>query len=360
MSKRSLKPKKGVIRRRIEVSFKCIEWFIYIGFCILAGLFVKDVFDQYQSKDTFMGQSLQPITKLPTIVFCFTKYSWDYNEGKVKVFYSTRFNDYNCIKANESLHLDGGNETVNWEQMTNQCFMINNVISSEAKRGVQRYLSIQIPKYVDPPSLRVYFTSKENSYGRFFREWFDGEVLNIDIEFGYKVKLQVKPVEYSYLNQDSKCTNQTFLDQWWPYMTKANFSKCDKKCSHYSTFVSEERPLCGWGTTNLKDRRCAAKAFQGNYNNFKEEVAYVRPCHVSEYHGKIMETKSVKGNQFQLSYTFSPPEMTFEYKERLVFDDVGMIGSVGGTLGMCIGFSFIGMASVVLDIMKSRMISYYL
>ena len=30
------------------------------------------------------------------------------------------------------------------------------------------------------------------------------------------------------------------------------------------------------------------------------------------------------------------------YEEYLIYDDIHLIGSIGGTLGMCIGFSFIG------------------
>ena len=42
------------------------------------------------------------------------------------------------------------------------------------------------------------------------------------------------------------------------------------------------------------------------------------------------------------------------FNENYVFDAVGMIGSVGGTLGMCIGFSFSGLTSHVLSFVKSK------
>ena len=34
--------------------------------------------------------------------------------------------------------------------------------------------------------------------------------------------------------------------------------------------------------------------------------------------------------------------MNVVYEEYLIYDHVELIGSVGGTLGMCIGFSFTG------------------
>ena len=57
-----------------------IEWLVYLGFCLLAGYFMKDVIEQYQAKETYLGQSLKPITKLPTITFCV-----DNDEHKFKI-----------------------------------------------------------------------------------------------------------------------------------------------------------------------------------------------------------------------------------------------------------------------------------
>ena len=59
-----------------------------------------------------------------------------------------------------------------------------------------------------------------------------------------------------------------------------------------------------------------------------------------------------------LEYSFAPPFMTSVQQEYLIFDVTGMIGSVGGTLGMCIGFSFSGVTTKVLDFIKARILKY--
>ena len=56
--------------KKFNIFLVSLEWSIYFGFCILAFLFVKDVLNQFHAKETFMGQSLKPISKLPTIAFC--------------------------------------------------------------------------------------------------------------------------------------------------------------------------------------------------------------------------------------------------------------------------------------------------
>ena len=50
--------------------------------------------------------------------------------------------------------------------------------------------------------------------------------------------------------------------------------------------------------------------------------------------------------------------MSKVYEEYLIFDAIGMIGSVGGTLGMFIGFSMIGVISWIFrHLKKCHMVS---
>ena len=49
---------------------------------------------------------------------------------------------------------------------------------------------------------------------------------------------------------------------------------------------------------------------------------------------------------------FSPPEMTVK-EEYLIYDMVSMISAIGGTMGLCVGFSFNDISSFVLDQMNA-------
>ena len=62
-----------------------------------------------------------------------------------------------------------------------------------------------------------------------------------------------------------------------------------------------------------------------------------------------------EGNStYEIYYEFAPPMKVTSLQEYLIFDMVGMIGSVGGTLGMCIGFSFSGITTNLLNFMERR------
>ena len=48
---------------------------------------------------------------------------------------------------------------------------------------------------------------------------------------------------------------------------------------------------------------------------------------------------SLSIGDIQISIYFSVTSEQIFYKEYLVYDAIGMIGSIGGSLGLCVGFS---------------------
>ena len=73
-----------------------------------------------------------------------------------------------------------------------------------------------------------------------------------------------------------------------------------------------------------------------------------------EYVGKKISEGSREKGSIKIGYNFAQPEMIIKYKEHLVFDMTGMVGSVGGTLGMCIGFSFTGITSTMFSYIRNN------
>ena len=59
-------------------------------------------------------------------------------------------------------------------------------------------------------------------------------------------------------------------------------------------------------------------------------------------------------NYFKLIYYFASPEYTKVYKEYVIVTEMGLIGNVGGTLGMCIGFSFSGLIALIISFFKNN------
>ena len=62
-------------------------------------------------------------------------------------------------------------------------------------------------------------------------------------------------------------------------------------------------------------------------------------------------TNDSKGIQFCLKFSSN---ISLENQEILVFDEIDLFGSLGGALGLFIGFSFLGCASIFLETVLTR------
>ena len=75
---------------------------------------------------------------------------------------------------------------------------------------------------------------------------------------------------------------------------------------------------------------------------------YPKTCKILQYSGEVefdmdlshMDPPLHGSHVVYLGYSFAPPRTVTIHEEYLIYDTIGLIGSIGGTLGMFIGFSF--------------------
>ena len=287
-------------KNKINFIFKIVEAITFICFCILAGTFMKDVIDQFQAKETFMGQSLKPINRMPTIVICMgldSFQNWEYGKD-VRIHYIIIKNyqrkEY-VLKDHERNVLEGeiDNETVIVEKVSSRCFKINSSITSTPRRASKRDIGIYFTRQKKKriPTIKAFFTSENNSYGIFRHEWYDGEAYEVPIKKQHYATIILKPVEYSYLEKESECSHQSYLEQWKKsFILKTNFSKCSKRCTPFKFLASKDIPTCHWNES--KDELfCYKTALLENHIQFKD--FFQRPCNILEYVGrKTLESET--------------------------------------------------------------------
>ena len=203
--------------------------------------------------------------------------------------------------------------------------------------------------------LSVYFTSEANSYGAFNFNWFDGKPYKEVINFGSLVSIGLQPIEHKYLDDDSQCSQSLFVDHWKTFLMLENFSKCEGKCTP-TTIFQDILPLCGWNETKIRD--CTSILMSRNYLTYQSKIDFSRPCYTLEYIGDVEYQDELDWQtSVTFDYHFQPPVMTITYNEYLIFDILGMVGFVGGTLGLFIGFSFSGAISAVLDYIQAKIMT---
>ena len=91
-----------------------------------------------------------------------------------------------------------------------------------------------------------------------------------------------------------------------------------------------------------------------NYNLWNTDCS--KPCSIVQYTGKLDTFDNFEScpddSTFTLNVRFAPPINVTVFEEYLIYDVFGLIGSVGGTLGIFIGFSCTCILSLITDIFK--------
>ena len=116
--------------------------------------------------------------------------------------------------------------------------------------------------------------------------------------------------------------------------------------SIYHDLIDEDIPNC----ETEKDKECIDIYIKENI--VKDIVK--KPCHKLHFSGKILNQNfnDRNGNRVTLWYHFAPPGFMIVKEEYLIYDLISMIGSVGGTLGLCVGFSFFSLIDFLLTSLK--------
>jgi hypothetical protein len=74
-----------------------------------------------------------------------------------------------------------------------------------------------------------------------------------------------------------------------------------------------------------------------------------KPCKIITYTGSVVEYSYYNDTDDEASFSFEADTVIKLGKELLVYDTNDMIGSIGGSLGLYLGFSFFGIASTFID-----------
>ena len=133
------------------------------------------------------------------------------------------------------------------------------------------------------------------------------------------------------------------------------------------TLPNNPYPICqnfdNWYKNwNCTDCDCNLKIIKDIFNNITMNKKQPRSCAITQYSGKMMSDRIYKKYQIekwfgysqlvQINYYFAKPLVAQVYNEYIIFDTIGMIGAVGGTLGLFIGFSFNNVIDYLLGYLK--------
>ena len=110
--------------------------------------------------------------------------------------------------------------------------------------------------------------------------------------------------------------------------------------------IVKGNPIC----KNSKDLDCALNAVI----KAKPTDPTSRPCRRVHYIG-VTSKGMAKSKRISYYLVFKDPSMITVKEEYLIYDRVGLISSVGGILGICVGISFYGISENLVGLMMVGM-----
>ena len=182
-------------------------------------------------------------------------------------------------------------------------------------------------------------TSLENSPGIIYETWKDGKALMATINKNVAIQYHIQPEKYKFLEQAENCQEESYYGCIAQQLEKIGFANCSKKCMPriFSNIgMNYSIPFCHLNDTEAE--QCALNigwnivVEQNISSNCKKSCSNLR--YFGEIAGIIPYTKKKVHNWYGFSYILTNDEFTSKvFKEYLIYDFIGMIGSVGGTLG---------------------------
>ena len=339
-----------------ETLWLLIGWMLYLSLMATSIWFSWGVLDKFFRGEIGILQNEEQIKTHPTIVICMglSKYETDF---KIQHWLAEKID----LEMGEN-YLETINEIITLTKIYTRdnglCYAINTTQKVD-KRTKDTYILIRSvsSNYTLPTTIPVIFTSEMNSYGIIQRDWRDGEGFSFTTSGG-----NVKDIDLSVeKNVNLNCNHRTFYEYVASRLSEANFENCNDSCL-MTSLPNNPFPICeDYDKWYGKDAK--GKESNCNWHILKDLVQHItineehlKTCVTTQYLGKItMDRKHEYKHAVFLYYKFSSPLKAKIYEEYLITDGFTLIGSVGGTLGLFIGFSIDNFVYSIMEFFRSTL-----
>ena len=341
---------------------------LQIGLAVASFFFVQHTLNDFLEKKTYYQVKTLPITDLdiPTVTVCFDQESYHFNENDTFLWFSNDSNWLPIIMGENSMTNDDGLRirlflkplsVASFSSRFRKCFKI-----SPMEEGSNfSYLSGFIGSFSTffsnassaPNQMRLYVTSEQNSYGVVVEKWYDGHVEPYNLEKGRFHHILINKID-EYRHLEHHCAYQSYYHCLSSRLTK--IQNCPNKCKPLTLPTTEKFMDMEW--CNPENKCHNANAFNDLHNDKNVcKGSANKSCVVQEFSTEdYISAEDTRDEEFYFSlYMDSPNSLRqglrmFEpfktvHTEHYILDWMELIGTIGGTLGLMIGFSFMGCVS---------------
>ena len=195
--------------------------------------------------------------------------------------------------------------------------------------------------------------AENNSLNCHGGKFYDGDVKPLLSLPGNDNVMIISPQKSIYLEDIQPCRHSPYNEEIVKFVEREYLTKCSKPCKPKYLYyicnglalskVVKQLDYC------LTDEE--TKCLQDLVIEAKENMVE-QPCTKVSYldHNSRFFTVNKQHIIYRMNFV-NPHKMTV-YKEFLIFDLVGMVSAIGGTMGLCIGLSFTELLSLLLRLVE--------
>ena len=351
-----------------RIIFRAIQYLISFASLCVSLLLTWEVFMKYKSMGSGFKRMEKSITNLPTLTLCFSPMETQFVYGQdFKILNFPSFYDFHLYDEEDYALKEGDNSNLSLT-LTQMLTVYNGIcykITPSTRCLEKNDWNIMVIDFheniplANIPNILLFVTSEDNSLGILRTYWFDGEVLMLKITTKHKyIEYGLKEEQHVFLKEKSKCRDEPFYKCYGKALLAEDFAQCPKKClPHWlpnKILPSNENvKLCEVEPDEID---CANEvAREVRQKVVYDETCSEKACCTTTYTGVINNevTSEEPLHMRAFSYHFSPPASVTMNEEYLIYDFVGFLAAIGGTMGMWIGFSFVCFSSLLLKNIQS-------
>ena len=202
-------------------------------------------------------------------------------------------------------------------------------------------------KHLLVSGVKIALSSNNNSNCAWGWDNYDGDVTHVFAQPGQHLKTLIKPEKYIFSPDGGECRDKPFNDIEVERLTEYMKLNCPRPCRRENYWICNKRlesplPLCYDG----EETQCFLTAENIKNKETRNGVVakvngiLIKPCTKVQYK-TVEDSYTHTEDQVELVFYFTKPAMLTVHEEYLIYDLVAFISSVGGTFGLCIGFSFL-------------------
>ena len=353
---------------RIKDLFKVIDGLILFLLMGLGFYFIYkgDVLNRFQLKRTNFAEYTEDLSEIPTvttwIVYAskgpFLKYWRDF-----KIRYYHWDNNTSTILALGENDIQGSKLSVYLEEFKEhegttgyeQTFRIT-PINFEA--GMPHDFALTYNFWTNTSrvsTINAALSPRNSSYCGDSSTFYDGEPKDILAKFGQKKYLLMKPEKTMFGQDAENCRNMPYHDYLLETILKRSKEMCSKTCRP-AYWRMCDRDIFSHTKIRICRRQKEIKCFHDIKAAVEKDITS-KPCIVLRYN--VEETTYedyVEKTQVEFDMVFSPPAKVNVKEEYLIYDLITMVGAIGGTMGLCVGFSFRDCVKFALTLVEQAVI----